>query len=214
MTKAMVGFMLAAVTALAAPVTVSGTGTYGSFTGTMEYFSGSQNLVINLTNTTPLYGGYITGVAFNNPGGAITAATMTTTDSDFVLIGGPDFDNSVSGSPFGDFDLGTSLGSSWLGSGSPTGGLAVGSSATFTFTLSGALAGLTTDSFTLAASENTSNPEAFVVRFRGMLYGQSDKVPGEFGPPPPPPGQVPEPTTYALIGAGLALVSVCNKLKK
>lgn len=208
------GFMLAAVTAFATPVTVSGTGTYGSFTGTMEYFGGSQNLVINLTNTTPLYSGYLTGVAFNNPGGAITSATMTTTDSDFVLIGGPDYNNSVSGSPYGDFDLGSALGGSWLGGGSPTGGIAVGGSATFTFALSGALAGLTTDSFTLAVSENTDKAEAFVVRFKGMLYGQSDKVPGEFGSTPPPPGQVPEPTTYALMGAGLTLVAVFNRFKK
>lgn len=209
------GLLLAAMSAFASPVTVSGTGQYGSFTGSMEYIGVSPvagSLVLSLTNTTPVYGGYITGVAFNNPGGSITDVTsFSSDDSDFQLIGAPSFDGGVSGSPYGDFDLGTSLGSSWLGAGSPVGGVAVGDTATFTFNLAGNLAGITTNSFILELSTDTQNPEALIVRFRGMLDGQSDKVPGTFGPPP---GEIPEPGTYAMMGLGLGLAAMARKFRK
>ncbi len=211
MTRFLMGLMMLAITASATPIPITGSGAYGSFTGSIEYLSGSQSLVLNLTNTTPFYGGFLTGVALNNPGGVITGMTMNTTDSDFLLIGGPSFNNSVSGSPYGDFDFGAALGGNWLGGGSPNPGIPVGGSATFTFNLAGSLAGLTTESFTQALSDNTNEPESLVVRFRGMNCGLSDKVPGEFDPPPP---EIPEPGTYALMGAGLALVSIFSRFKK
>lgn len=208
MMRFLMGLMTLALTASAAPLPIAGSGAYGSFTGMIEYLSVSQSLVLNLTNTTPLYGGYLTGVALNNPGGVITGMTMNTSDSDFLLIGGPSFNNAVSGSPYGDFDFGAALGGNWLGGGSPNGGVPVGGSATFTFNLAGSLAGLTTESFTQALSANTNKPESLVVRFKGMRDGQSDKVPGDFG------AEIPEPTTYALMGAGLALVSLYSRFKR
>ena len=122
----------------------------------MEYIgatAASGSLVLSLTNTTPVYGGYITGVAFNNPGDSITGVTsFTSSDLDFQLIGDPNFDGGVRASPYGDFDLGTALGEGWLGAGSPVGGIAVGETATFTFNLAGDLAGLTTNSFIMELS--------------------------------------------------------------
>ncbi len=207
----LMGLIMLAATASATPISITGSGAYGGFSGEIEYFSGSQSLVLSLTNTTPSYGGFLTGVALNNPGGVITGITLNSTDTDFVLIGGPSFNNSVSGSPYGDFDFGAALGGNWLGSGSPNAGIAVNGSATFTFSLAGSLAGLTTESFTGAVSENSDKQEALVVRFRGMNCGRSDKVPGDFGPPP---GQVPEPATYALMGAGLTLASIFSRFRK
>lgn len=215
MRSSLAGLFLAAISAFASPVTVSGTGQFGSFTGSMEYIgmtATSGSLVISLTNTTPVYSGYITGMAFNNPGDSITGVTsFTSSDPDFQLIGDPNFDGGVSGSPYGDFDLGTALGDGWLGGGSPVGGIAVGETATFTFNLAGNLAGITTNSFITQLSSGTRQPEALVVRFRGMLDGESDKVPGTFGPPP---GEIPEPGTYAMIGLGLGLAALARKFKK
>ncbi|MBA3975195.1 MAG: hypothetical protein C0504_13385 [Candidatus Solibacter sp.] len=221
MKTSLAGLFLAAVSAFAAPVTMSGTGEYGSFTGTIEYIGSSNttgSLVMSFTNTTPVFGGYITGVVFNNPGGSITDVTsFTSDDPDFQLIGDPNFEGGINGAPYGDFDIGSSLGDGWLGAGSPVGGIAVGETATFTFTLAGGLAGITTDSFIMEHSTGSRQPEALVVRFRGMLQGQSDKVPATFGtnpPPPPPPGEIPEPGTYAMMGLGLGLAALARKFNK
>lgn len=214
MRASLLGLLLAAVSAFASPVTVSGTGEYGSYAGWMQYTGTSAttgNLVLSLTNTTPVYSGYITGIAFNNPGGSITDVTsFTSSGPDFQRIGGPNFDGGVSASPYGDFDLGTSLSDGWLGSGRPMGGIAAGATATFRFTLAGDLASITTNSFITELSKGVRRPEALVVRFRGMLDGQSDKAPGDFAPPP---GEVPEPGTYVMMGLGLGLAALARRYR-
>lgn len=210
--------VVSAMSLNAAPVTVSGTGVFGSYTGLIEYIGtteASGSLMLSLTNTTPVYGGYITAVAFNNPGDSITSVTsFSSGDPDFQLLGEPDFDGGVSASPYGDFDLGASLGNGWLGAGSPVAGIAVGETATFTFNFAGNLAGVTTNSFIAELSTGTQTPEALIVRFRGMMDGQSDKVPGTFDELAPPPGEIPEPGTYAMMGLGLGLAAMARKFKK
>ena len=186
-------------------IPITGTGTLGDFSGSFTYsFTNdtSASIVVNLTNTSPVAnGGYLTAFAFNNPNNSITGATLSSTSPNFGLIGTPDFDNTISGSPFGDFDAGASTGGSWLGGGNPTTGIAVGSSETFTFSLSGSgLSGLTTQDF---INELTSSPSGqsywFAARFRGFIDGGSDKVPADGENPP----VIPEPTTILLLGSGL-----------
>jgi len=185
-------------------IPITGTGTLGDFSGSFTYsFTNdtSASIVVNLTNTSPVAnGGYLTAFAFNNPNNSITGATLSSTSPNFGLIGTPDFDNTISGSPFGDFDAGASTGGSWLGGGNPTTGIAVGSSETFTFSLSGSgLSGLTTQDF---INELTSSPSGqnywFAARFRGFTNEGSDKVPADENPP-----IIPEPTTILLLGSGL-----------
>jgi hypothetical protein len=49
----------------------------------------------------------------------------------------------------------------------------------------------------------------------GMLQGQSDKVAATFGTtPPPPPGEIPEPGTYAMMGLGLGLAAMARKFRR
>lgn len=196
--------LLVAAAALAAPAVVhadviplsSGIGTegLGSYTGSLEYVAADQLLKISLTNTSPAAnGGYITGFVLNTPDGAnLSSISFTSSDADFNLLSG-----FIGGSPFGSFDLGASITTSFLGGGAPQPGLGVGQSATFEFDLTGTgLAGLTSADWLAALSTGASSewgPQSFVVRFRGFEDGGSDKVPHT---------PVPEPGTLALLGAG------------
>ncbi len=233
---AQAGLVLAVALALvpavsADPITIVGdtahsTEGLGNFSATLTYTPTSAStalLTIALTNTTsPAIGGFLTGFVLNNPGGAITGITFSSTNANFQLLGGPSFNNSVSGSPFGDFDFGAALGGDFLGGGSPNGGIPAGGSATFVFSLVGSGFDLFNEmSFVNALSSDPGGPGAqfFVARFRGIPVGAgSDKVPGQFDDPPPPPPpppppipHIPEPTSLAvwglvaLAGAGYGL---------
>jgi hypothetical protein len=185
--------------ASAAPLTIhsdtgSSTEGLGTFTGLFAYNPATATLSVTINPTSPT-GGYLTGIAFLNPGG-ITGVTYSSTDADFALIGGPTFSGGVDASPFDQFDIGAALGGSWLGGGSPTVGTPSGGSVTFTFAFLGTgLASLTEMDFVQAASA-ASGDEWLVARFRGFPGGGSDKVPADFIT------SVPEPATVLLLGMG------------
>lgn len=145
----------------------------GAFTGSISYDDVST-LTITLQNTTPAGGGYITGFLFNIDGDSIANLTPNPTGSFLDL----ETTGNLSGSPFGEYEAGAALGGNFLGGGSPTGGIAVGSEGTFSFTVTGPDASsLRVDDF---LSLNDGNREAaFLVRFRGLNIDEgSDKVPG------------------------------------
>lgn len=185
--------------------TAASTSGLGDFSGTLTYSytdALSSQLVIELTNTSPAAnGGFLTGFVFNNPGDFIDSVGFLSTDLDFQLLGGTDFDDSVNGGPFGQFDIGASTGGNFEGGGAPSSGLGIGATATFTFLFSGTfLDTLTELSFLTTNSEGTGageGYEAFVARFRGFNDEGSDKVPGSPGT------EVPEPATLGLLGISL-----------
>ena len=125
-----------------------------------------------------------------------------------LLIGNPTFDNTISGSPYGSFDIGAAVGGDLLGGGAPQPGVEVGQTGTFLFTVSGT----NLDKLTSANILNTlsTGGASFMVRFRGFTDGSSDKVlSGVICPPPlpPPTGAVPAPAGLLLgiIGVGCLL---------
>lgn len=182
---------------------ISGNGTLGSFEGDMSYNPTSAALTVSLINTSPVNnGGYITAFAFNNPFGSITDVSFSSSDPDFNLIGGSDFDNSINSMPYGQFDIGASLSNAFLGGGQPQKGIGVGVTETFTFSLTGTnLSNLDTHDFLGELSignETDKQPSFFIARFRGFNDGGSNKSPGDI------PSTVPEPATIALLSIGLA----------
>ncbi|MDE2213836.1 MAG: hypothetical protein KGJ61_01790 [Candidatus Omnitrophica bacterium] len=171
-----------------------GNGSYGDFTGSFNYVYTSPilaTLTIDLKNTTPSYrGGYLTAFVFNNPDDLISHVTLTSSDSNFKVIGGSSYDNKINGSPYGHFDIGASTGGGFEGSGNPDKGIGVGDSASFVFTLQGSnLDTLSNESFADTLSGGTGHGEgykSFVARFRGMECDKSDKVPARIVTPEPP----------------------------
>ncbi|HKB39676.1 MAG TPA: PEP-CTERM sorting domain-containing protein [Gemmataceae bacterium] len=195
----------------------SGLANLGSFTGDFTYTpltSNSATLDIVLNNTSLLAnGGYLTAFVFNNPDHAITGGTLTSSNSNFHLLGGSNYNGEVKAPPFGKFDLGASITGQFLGGGSPRGGIPAGGSATFTFSLTGhGLDALTTASFYAARSSPEAqdlDPAYFVARFRGFKNGGSDKVPGQISGGGGGGGtggieSAPEPGTMTLAGIGIA----------
>ena len=156
--------------------TAGSTSSLGAFTGTMTYDDVST-LTITLTNTTPAGGGFITGLLFNIDGNAIATLSPDPTGGfeDLYTTGNLD------GNPFGDFEAGAALGGNFLGGGSPSGGIAVGSEGTFIFNVTGPDASsLTVGDFISQLSDGSDDHDAaLLVRFRGIDLGEgSDKVPG------------------------------------
>lgn len=198
---------------LAAPALVSAGLTVASFGASADTFSfesvvGTENSGITYTGTFDVTGstltlslaldpngveGFLTGIVFNEPAGAITGQTSQPTAS-FEFIDGP-----VSAFPYGSFDVGSALGGSFLGGGSPNGGVALvdGATAEWTFSLAGN--GYSASDFWEETCTN-QGCFGFVARFRGLdTQAGSDKIPAI-------PTPIPEPETYALMLAGLGLV--------
>jgi hypothetical protein len=183
----------------------------GSYTGTLTYEASSSTaatLTITLKNTTnSTLGGDLTAFVFNNPGGQITSASLSTT-THFLLMSGS---NSINAGPYGYFDFGATTGGAFEGGGNPSLGLAPGQTGKFTFNLTGTgLGSLTGSDFfsTLSVGPGDGQgDQAFVARFRGFIPDGSDKVPGV--DPPGPPQQAPEPGSLILAAlSGLGLVGL------
>jgi hypothetical protein len=160
-------------------IPISGTGAWGSFTGTITYTyheaSGDAILEVVLTNTSSaVNGGYLTAFAYNNVGGNI--ASVKFTDPYFELLGAPHFDNNLNGMPLGYFDIGAGLGASWQDGGEPWQGIGVGATETFTFQLSGVNLN-TVDEKAFLNELSEGGGHFFAARFRGFENGESDKVP-------------------------------------
>ncbi|TDI85345.1 MAG: PEP-CTERM sorting domain-containing protein [Caldithrix sp.] len=177
---------------------IQGDGSKGDFVGELTYGAISTttaNLIVELTNTSPLdNGGYLTAFVFNNPGNQISNVTLTPTDTDFSLLGDTNFNNGINAMPFGYFDIGASTSNSFQGGGPPSKGIGVGDMGIFTFGLTGTnLDQLTTQSF---VNELSSANQFFVARFRGFDDGDSNKTTAETA-------TTPEPSTFFLFGVGI-----------
>jgi hypothetical protein len=156
--------------------------TGASFDGLVEYnFLGgnSGEVTVSLTNTTdPGIGGFITGFVFNinSVDPDATASLTSGTNSNFVGL------QNVSAQPFGMFDAGAAVSGDWEGGGSPAGGIGLGQTASFVFSI------LASDASSLSAISflTGSNQFNFVGRMRGVGKNgeDSDKIPVVVVPAP------------------------------
>ncbi len=165
--------------------TANSTEGIGNFTGwlTYDFIVGDLGvLTVDLTNTSdPGNGGWLTGFIFN----------IGSSDPDVAApyTGGTHpFDDAPgqNGTPYGNpFLGGAALGGDWLGGGFPGDGVAVGDSGSFSFDV------FASDAGSLRAASFLEGPYQFnfIVRFRGFIDGNSDKVPA-----------VPAPGALALLG--------------
>ena len=160
----------------------------GSFRAELSYsYMGGTSATVSITLTNdvdPSLGGYITALALSPNGMASGLAFVSSSSAAFTNIAAP-----VSAPPYGTFAAGAGLNGSFLGGGNPAGGIATGSSATFTFTMSGSASALAA-----IDAETALNQAGYgmVVRFRGGQGGWSDKVIG---------CALPAPGAIALLGA-------------
>ncbi len=167
--------------------TANSTQGIGDFTGSLTYdfIVGDLGvLTVDLTNTSdPGNGGWLTGFIFNI-GSSDPDVAAPYTGGTYPFEDAP----GQNGAPYGNpFLAGAALGGNWLGGGFPGDGIGVGDSGSFSFDV------LANDAGSLNASSFLEGPYQFnfIVRFRGFLNGNSDKVPA-----------VPAPGALALLGLG------------
>lgn len=171
----------------------------GAFNGTLNYTylgGSSGQLDVTLTNTTPMsIGGFITAFMFRPP------SDMGTFTSSLIASNYPAMVNipaGASGSPFGGTWIGgAGIDGQWLGGGNPAGGVGVGQTGSWSFSILGTNASsLTSDSF--VSGDDQPDSYAFIVRFRGMTdpRADSDKVPAN---------ELPAPGAAALLGLAGAM---------
>ena len=197
----------------------------GQFTGTLEVTNQTSNsalIRVTLTNVSPFSnGGFLTGFAFNDPNstskgniGSVTNYQQVfnpQTGQNFTLLGAPTYNNTVSTSPYGLFDIGAAVGGDWLGGGMPSDGLGVGETGTFSFLVNGTnLNNLTAANLLTAMSSNGT--AGFVARFRGFADGSSDK--DIAGVVVKPPENNPVPAPPALVLAGIGFVALIGRRRK
>lgn len=160
----------------------------GSFRAELTYsYSGgtSATVMITLSNDVdPSLGGYITAIALNPNGTASGLSFVSSSSAAFLNITAP-----VSAPPYGTFAAGAGLNAGFLGGGNPSNGISTGSSATFTFMMTGSSSALAALNAETALSQTGYG---MVVRFRGGEGGWSDKVIG---------CALPAPGALAVLGA-------------
>ena len=182
-------FCFLCTSTLSSAALIEGDGTLGDFTGYFNFNAVSATeatIEIELTNTSPLTnGGYLTAFVFNIPTGYITDISLFSTDDDFSMLSGPDFNDDVKGVPYGYFDIGASVTDQFLGGGKPSPGIPAGATETFIFTLYGN--GLDTldvqsflDEMSVGASPGRGS-QFFLARFLG---GGGSKTPAVVVPIP------------------------------
>lgn len=181
--------------------TTNSAATGASLSGSIEYnFTGGSTgqVVFTLTNdSVASLGGCLTGFVFN----------IDSSDSDasasLTLAGDVDFlDTGVeAANPFGTFDAGAALGADWSGGGNPNRGLAIGSMASFTFSV------MASDASGLSAMSFSD----MALRFRGFANGGSDKL--RLGDDPEL-NVAPLPSTVLAGGAMLGLGLGVRRLRK
>jgi hypothetical protein len=164
------------------------------FHGSLSFDDAANLLTVELTNTSPLaVGGFLTAFAFNAP----EAATVSFASS--TLAGFNHFLEGPNTAPFLGFEYGMGVGNNYNGGGKPADGLAVNATASWTFNVSGG-------SFTaldFITPGSVYGETYFVTRFRGLANGGSDKLPGTDVLT----AAIPEPSSYALMLAGLAMLA-------
>ncbi len=149
---------------------VEGLGAYTAQVS-FSYTSGNTaSVTIAVTNTSnAANGGYLTALAVTGSTGISAVYCNGCDDLNFGELNGP-----VSASPFGDFMAGFSTSSSWTGGGSPSLGLGIGQSASFSFLLQGTESALSV--MTAATAFSPTSGYGMAARFRGFNNGGSDKV--------------------------------------
>lgn len=168
-------------------------GTDSAYTGTLDVTGSTLTITLNTTGSS----GYLTAIAFNATGGAITG--LTSGPANFKAI------SPAKTGFYGQYSDGAAIGNLWHHAGDAANGVAVGSSATFVYSLSGS--GFDSSDFWSESCNTVRNLcGSFVARFRGIDgVDTGDKVTAAV---------VPEPETYALMLAGLTVVGFVARRRR